>query len=368
MEENNNFNHVSTDEIENIGEDGATDVATPLQIEEEEPIKAKKKHSFKWLDGIEEKPRKLKETPDVNVLPQTKGAKFFRGLWSYILITLGTVLIGAGIYFFKFPNHFTIGGVSSLAVLLAEVFGGAISESWIMSILNTFLLVVALIIFGKKFAIKTIYSSLLLNVVVVVLEYIAPMKNSDGVYVPLTSEPFLEMLLTIGAIAFGSAILFSQGASSGGTDIIAMIFKRFTNVNIGTALIISDAVIVAFSPFVFHGLENYMTIFLCSVTGLLLKSFIVDNVMDGINLNRCFIIVTSHHVDVCEFIHTKLHRGATVSSCEGSFTHEEKKMIVTVLNRTQASILKSYLKQKDPEAFTIITNSSDIQGKGFRMV
>ena len=85
MEENNNFNHVSTDEIENIGEDGATDVATPLQIEEDKPIKAKKKHSFKWLDGIEEKPRKLKETPDVNVLPQTKGAKFFRGLWSYIL-------------------------------------------------------------------------------------------------------------------------------------------------------------------------------------------------------------------------------------------------------------------------------------------
>lgn len=330
--------------------------------------KSKKKINLKWLDGIEEKPRKIKETPDVNALPQTKSAKFWRGAWSYLLITLGTVLIGAGIYFFKFPNHFTIGGVSSLAVLLAELFGGIISESWIMSILNTALLIVALIIFGKKFAIKTVYSSMLLNAVVIVLEYIYPMKDANGNYFTLTSEPFLEMLLTIGAIAFGSAVLFSQGASSGGTDIIAMIFKRFTNLNIGTALIISDAVIVALSPFVFHGLENYMTIFLCSVTGLLLKSFIVDNVMDGINLNRCFIIVTDKHDEVCDFIHTKLHRGATVSSCEGSFTHEEKKMIVTVLNRTQASILKVYLKQTDPHAFTIITNSSDIQGKGFRMV
>ncbi len=346
--------------------------AEPTSVQEslgeEKHPKSKKKLSLKWLDGIEEKPRKLKETPDVNALPQTRGAKFWRGVWSYLLITLGTALIAAGIYFFKFPNHFTIGGVSSMAVLLAELFGGIISESWIMSILNIVLLVVALIIFGKKFAIKTIYSSLLLNVIVVALEYIFPMKDASGNYVTLTSEPFLEMLLTIGGIAVGSAILFSQGASSGGTDIIAMIFKRFTNLNIGTALIISDAVIVALSPFVFHGLENYMTIFLCSLTGLLLKSFIVDNVMDGINLNRCFIIVTDKHEEVCEFIHTKLHRGATVSSCEGSFTHEEKKMIVTVLNRTQASILKAYLKQTDPHAFTIITNSSDIQGKGFRMV
>jgi uncharacterized membrane-anchored protein YitT (DUF2179 family) len=185
---------------------------------------------------------------------------------------------------------------------------------------------------------------------------------------PLTTEPFLEMLLTIGGIAVGSAILFSQGASSGGTDIIAMIFKRFTRLNIGTALIITDAIIVALSPLVFHGMENYMTIFLCSVTGLLLKSFIVDNVMDGINLNRCFIIVTSHHKEVCAFINNELHRGATISNAEGSFSHEEKKMIITVLNRTQASILKQYLKQEDPHAFTIITNSSDIQGKGFRIV
>ena len=224
--------------------------------------KSKKKINLKWLDGIEEKPRKIKETPDVNALPQTKSAKFWRGAWSYLLITLGTVLIGAGIYFFKFPNHFTIGGVSSLAVLLAELFGGIISESWIMSILNTVLLIVALIIFGKKFAIKTVYSSMLLNAVVIALEYIYPMKDANGNYFTLTSEPFLEMLLTIGAIAFGSAVLFSQGASSGGTDIIAMIFRRFTNLNIGTALLVSDAIVVALSPLVFHDMENYMTIFL----------------------------------------------------------------------------------------------------------
>ena len=328
----------------------------------------RKKLNLKWLNGIEEKPKKIKGTPDVNIEPTTKRAKAFKLIWSYLIITFGTVLIAAGIYFFKFPNHFTIGGVSSLAVILTPVFGGVLSESVIMTILNTVLLVVALLVFGKNFAIKTVYSTILLNGTMLLLEKFVPMKDELGNYVTLTNEPFLEMLLTIGGIAIGSAILFSQGASSGGTDIIAMIFKRFTRVNIGTALIISDAVIVALSPLVFHDMPNYMTIFLCSATGLILKSFIVDNVMDGINLNRCFIIVTSKKDEVCAFINNELHRGATVSNVEGSFSHEEKKMIITVLNRTQASILKLYLKQADPNAFTIITNSSDIQGKGFRIV
>lgn len=332
----------------------------------QEKSKPKKRLNLEWLNGIEEKPKKIKGTPDVNIEPQTKKARFLRAFWSYIIITFGTALIACGIYFFKFPNHFTMGGVSSMAVLLAPLFapvwGGIISESVIMTVLNTVLLVVALIVFGKKFAIKTIYSTMLLNVIMLVLEKVVPLDK------PLTNEPFLEMLLTISGIAVGSAILFSQGASSGGTDIIAMILKRYTSFNTGTALLISDAIVVALSPVVFHGMDNYMTIFLCSATGLILKSFIVDNVMDGINLNRCFIIVTSKHEEVCSFINNELHRGATVSRCEGSFSHEEKKMIITVLNRQQASIMKLYLKQTDPHAFTIITNSSDIQGKGFRIV
>ena len=339
-----------------------------VEIPDEKQTKKQKnkKLNLDWLNGIEDKPKKIKGTPDVNLEPTTKKAKFLKVLWSYVIITFGTALIAAGIYFFKFPNHFTMGGVSSMAVLLAPLFapiwGGIITESVIMTVLNTILLAVALFVFGKKFAIKTIYSTMLLNVIMLVLEETVPLNA------PLTNEPFLEMLLTIGGIAVGSAILFSQGASSGGTDIIAMILKRYTSFNTGTALLISDAIVVALSPFVFHDMENYMTIFLCSATGLILKSFIVDNVMDGINLNRCFIIVTSHEREVCAFINNELHRGATVSKCEGSFSHEEKKMIITVLNRQQASIMKQFLKQTDPNAFTIITNSSDIQGKGFRIV
>lgn len=303
-------------------------------------------------------PFKAKELPDVNK-PKTKKQKVFGEILSYLIITFGTAIIAAGIYFFKFPNHFSVGGVSSLAVLLSKLLNYAVTESQIMAIANVLLLIVALIVFGRNFAIKTIYSTVLLSVLGLVFEILFPLSQ------PITDQKFLELILTIGTIAIGSAILFSQNASSGGTDVIAMIIKKFSGADIGTALLISDAFMAVASGFIF---PDQPEICLYSIVGLVLKSFIVDNVIDGFNRNKCFIIVTSMEKEVCEFINTMLHRGATISQCTGSFTNETKSMIITVLNRTQAGMLKKYLKEMDPNAFTIITNSSDIVGKGFRIV
>ena len=302
-------------------------------------------------------PFKPKELPDVNK-PKTKAQRFWGEVLSYIIITIGTAIIALGIYLFKFPNHFSVGGVSSLAVLLSELLDHAVTESQIMSIANIALLIVALIVFGKSFAIKTVYSTVLLSGLTLAFEWVIPSSM-----LPLTNELFLELILTIAAIAVGSAILFSQGASSGGTDVIAMLIRKFTNADIGTALLITDAFMAFAGIFVFGP-----TIGLYSILGLVLKSFIVDNVIDGMNRTKVFIIITQREKEACDFINNILHRGATVSKCTGSYTNEEKSMIITVLTRMQAGMLKKYLKEVDPQAFTVITNSSDIIGKGFRIV
>ncbi|MBQ7352586.1 MAG: YitT family protein [Clostridia bacterium] len=314
----------------------------------------KKEQKPKKYDKVV-KPIKIRGTHDVNIQPTTFGGKLLKGIWSYIIITVGTLFVACGIYFFKFPNHFTVGGVSSLSVVLANYF--PISESQFMAIANALLLILGLIIFGKQFAIKTVYSSALLSVSTLVMEKLHPIIQ------PITGDKFLELLFTIGGIAIGSAILFSQEASSGGTDIIAMILKKFTNVNIGTALLLTDVILVILGGVAF-GIE----IALYSLCGLVIKSFIVDTVIDGINLNKCFIVVTDKADLLCEFINNELHRGATVSICRGSFTHDDKQMIITVLNRQQAALFKKFIKQNDNDAFTIITNSTDILGKGFRIV
>ena len=277
-------------------------------------------------------------------------------LRSYLVITIGTVIMAAGIYFFKFPNNFSTGGVSALSMILTALFP-ILTAGQYMMIINILLLIVGLLVFGKNFAVKTIYSSLLLSICTRIFEVIVPLAQ------PLTNEKFLELIFAIGLTAIGSALIFNEAASSGGTDIIAMILKKFTNLNIGRALLCSDIILAAASLWVFD-----ISTGMFSILGLVMKAFVVDNVIDGINLSKCFTIITDKDKEICEFINSELHRGATVSVCSGAFTGEDRRMIITVLNRNQAVLLKQFIKKTDKNAFTMITNSSDILGKGFRTV
>jgi len=290
-------------------------------------------------------------------------SKFWDILKTYLIITVGGLIVACGVYFFSFPNNFSTGGTSALSVLLAKIIGiEAITPGLIMAVVNVILLTVALIIFGKGFAFKTVYCSLLISLFSLIMERALPIRIIANGMTTLTDDPLLELVFSIGCIALGSAITFSVGASSGGTDIVAMILKKYTNLDISRALFASDALLVLASFFIFD-----IRIGLYSLLGLILKSFIVDIVIDGIYLTKCFYIITSRDKEIVEFINNKLHRGATVSMCTGSFTHEDKKIIITVLSRTQAMQLKTYITETgDGSDFTIITNSSDIIGKGFR--
>ena len=162
---------------------------------------------------------------------------------NFTLLTVSTLIMSVGIYFFKFANNFTFGGITGLAVLVARF--SPLSASDFTFIANMLLLLVGLIILGKKFALKTAYSSILLSVSLSVLERIYPMSH------PLTDQPILELIFAIVLPAFGSAILFNIGASSGGTDVIAMILKKYSSVDIGKALLISDFFITLAGFFVF---------------------------------------------------------------------------------------------------------------------
>ena len=146
----------------------------------------------------------------------------------YTLITLSTLLMAVGIYFFKFPNNFTFGGVTGLAVVVSQVM--PISPSTVNFIVNLVLLLLGFLFLGKGFGVRTVYSSMLLSVALSGMEYLWPLDK------PLTDDPLLELIFAIVLPGLGSAILFNIGASSGGTDVVAMILKKFTSVNIGNAV------------------------------------------------------------------------------------------------------------------------------------
>jgi uncharacterized membrane-anchored protein YitT (DUF2179 family) len=274
-------------------------------------------------------------------------------IYEYIMFTIASAVMVVGIYFFKFPNHFSFGGVSGISIVLAQLLPRTPGN--INLIINMFLLVIGFLVFGKKFGLKTTYITLLVSFGPRILEMVCPM---DG---PLTNQPVLELLFAVGLPAFSSAIFFNLGASSGGTDIVAMILKKYTKVDIGTALFMSDVFIVICACLVFNVQTG-----LFSLVGLLAKSLVVDETIENINLAKYFTIICSDPEPIVNYIMKDLGKGATVYKAEGAYGHQEKTVILTILKRQQAVELKNFIRRNQPSAFIAITNSSEIIGKGFR--
>ena len=185
-----------------------------------------------------------------------------RTIFEYALITVASLILIIGVYFFKFPNHFSFGSVTGLAVVLSAV--TSLSASTLNFVINMLLLVLGFVFLGKSFGIKTVYVSILTSVGLSVMEKIYPMSK------PFTNEPVLELIFAIVLPALSSAILFNIGASGGGTDILAMILRKHTPINIGTALFLVDLSITIAACFIFDAQTG-----LCSMCGLLAKLIII---------------------------------------------------------------------------------------------
>ncbi len=275
-------------------------------------------------------------------------------LKEWLLITLGIVCMTIGIYFFKFPNHFSTGGVTGISIVLGHYIPGMTPATFV-TVINVFLLIIGFLVLGKSFGARTVYASLLMSGLLQLLEIVMPMDA------PMTGQPLMELLFAVGLPAVGSAILFNLDASSGGTDIVAMILKKYTSMNIGIALLCSDIIITVSACFAF-GMETG----LFSILGLIIKSLFVDAVTDNLRIQKCFHIIPSHPEPIEDYITNTLHRGATRLHGEGVYTHEGKTVLMTVVSRSQAVHLRMFIRKSDPHAFQIITTSTEIIGKGFR--
>lgn len=287
---------------------------------------------------------------------KTTAAKPMSPLERYILLTFGVLLTAVGVYFFKFPNNFSTGGVSGISILLGKLVP-FLSPAVSMWVINLILLLIGFLFFGRGFGLMTAYCSMLYSFLTWLFEVIYPMTA------PFTDQPFLELCFAMMLPAVGSAILFNCNASTGGTDIVAMILKKYTSLDIGKALLVSDALIAFSACFVFDIRTG-----LFSLLGLIIKAFVVDSVIESINLCKYFSIVTSCPDAICDYIIREMNRSSTVIDAIGAYSHEDRKVILVACRRSEAVRLRQYIKTVDPKAFMFITNTSEIIGKGFRTV
>lgn len=275
-----------------------------------------------------------------------------KGLWDFTKITAATILLIIGNYFFKFPNNYVFGGVTGIAVIAGSLFKFSVGR--FNMILNILFLVIGFVFLGKSFGIKTVYTSILLSAGISLLEKVMPLTE------PLTSQPMLEFVWCLLLTSVAGGILFQCEASSGGTDIVALILKKFTGRETGKMLLITDILIVITAFWVFD-----MQTALFSCLGLIIKSSVIDNTIASMNKCKYVNVICDDADIICEYVINTLKKGATVTKAEGAYTKKEKYIVMCVLHTSQEIKLRRFINEHEPTAFILVSNSSEIFGKGF---
>lgn len=272
----------------------------------------------------------------------------------FLIMNVGTLLLAGGVYFFKAPNNFATGGVSGLSIILNKYIT-VLSQAQIMLIINIGLLILGFLVLGKGCTFKTAYCSVVYSVEMYLMEFLP-------IELPLTGQTFLEFCYAMLLTGVGSAIIFNCGGSSGGTDIVALIIKKHSKVNVGVALLVTDFLIAASTFWVFQNVQTG----LYSLLGLFCKAFLIDSVIENVGKSKYMTIITPHPERIEQFILEGMHRGYTSYKAQGGYTGEERTVIITVCKRGEAMRLKAKIHSVSPESFVIVTDANEIFGKGFR--
>lgn len=272
----------------------------------------------------------------------------------YLLITLGSILVAIGIYYFLVPNNLAAGGVSGLAMVMGRYIPD-LPIGLMMLVMNIILFIIAIVILGSGFGTKTIYSSLSLSGVIWLFERIMP------IYKPLTGDILIELIFGILISAIGMGIIFNQNASTGGTDIIAKMINKYLHVDIGKSLLLSDFVITLLAAIAFDVRTG-----MYALLGVVMNGFVIDTVIEGLNISKQVMIISSKTEEIKRFILNDLERGATVYSAKGAFTEEEKEIITTTIGRKEVVRLKNFVSGIDKRAFMTIVDAHETLGEGFK--
>lgn len=274
----------------------------------------------------------------------------------FILLNAGLFFTALGIALFKTPNHFAFGGTSGVSIILATLF-----PQWnvgmFMWLVNAILVVLGFLFLGIRSMGWTVYSSFALSFFVSLCEAVWPLQE------PMTNDVFLELCFAVILPAVGSALVFNVGASTGGTDIVALILHKYTSLEIGRALLVSDIGIVLVAAWLYGAKTG-----LYCILGMILKCTVVDTAIESLNLRKVCTVICTCPDEIKRYITEELNRSATEHAAVGAYSSRPERVLTTVLTRGEANRLRNYLHQQDPKAFITIVNSSEIIGKGFRSI
>ena len=268
----------------------------------------------------------------------------------YSIVTLGTLIVATGVFFFMLPSNVVAGSLTGLVMVLANFI--PIKISVLTFIFNIGLLLIGYIFVGREFGGKTVYSSIIMPVFLGIYEFVFPNFKS------LTNDVLLDTICYMLIVSVGVALLFNVNASSGGLDIVAKILNKYTHIELGKAMTIAGMVTALSSILVYD-----TKILVLSVLATYANGIILDNFIDGYNRRKRVCILSSNYEQIQDFITNELKRGVTLYQAIGGYKKEEKTEIVTILTRSEYGVLLNYLHSIDKSAFVTVSTVNEVIGE-----
>lgn len=264
------------------------------------------------------------------------------------LVTIAIALIGISINMFLAPHDIAAGGVSGIGILVEQAFG--IDRATTVFVLNGFMLILTFFFLGKSVFVRTVIGSILLPISLAVVPEIM-----------VTSDRLLSVIFGSAIFALGVAILYKIGASSGGTTIPPLIFKKYFGISTSIGLLVTDSVIVIFNIFVF-GFEE----FLFAILSLVITSIVMNYIETGLKRRKAVMIMSEDHIEeIKQALLDNVSRGITVFSVSGGYTGNEKNMLMIILSNQEYPTVLNIMEGIDKKAFIIAYNVSEVHGVGF---
>ena len=274
--------------------------------------------------------------------------KIRNAMKEFAIITVGTAIVAAAVFFFMLPSHVSVGSGAALAMVLSNFI--PLSVSTITLIMNVGLLIIGFVLVGPEFGAKTIYCSILMPIMMGVFEVFFPSFQS------ITQDPLLDVICYILVVGIGLAILFSHNASSGGLDIVAKIMNKYLRMDLGKAMTYSGMAVALSSALCYDS----KTVVL-SLLGTYFGGMIVDHFIFGINIKRRVCVISSELDAIVDFVLHELHSGATLNEIIGAYDNTPRREMITIVDKNEHRQLMEYIRKIDPKAFVTVYSVSDMR-------
>ncbi|MHB8074742.1 YitT family protein [Desulfosporosinus fructosivorans] len=273
----------------------------------------------------------------------------------YLIITLGVILVSIAVAYFYVPAHITGGGITGIAIII-NYHMPSLPIGMLMLVMNVVLFIIGFLFIGGNFGAKTIYASFGVSGTMWLIEVV--MKPQA-----LTNDVLLSAIIGTLLLGTGLGIVFSQNASTGGTDIIAKILNKSLHLELGKSMQSVDIFVVLLAALTF-GIATA----LYSVVCVLLNGFIIDRVLEGFTSVKAVMVFSNNSEYIQKYIINEIDRGCTAFEGQGGFSGEKNSVIYSVMDRTQLIKLRTYLKKNYPDSFIIVSEAHEVLGKGFQNI